>query len=92
LLLDQLQVGVGGVAEESNHPAWESVANMSKIMTTLSELQIYLLPKGQTLSVPNEEGLTSHHEKMKLVMLDFQRVIESRPKGEKKSACSYKPN
>ena len=83
LLLDQMQVGVGSVAVKSHHPAWESVSNMSKIMTTLSELQLSLLAEGKSLSVPNEAGLTSHH-KMKLVMLDFQRVLYSRASKEER--------
>ena len=78
LLLDKLQVGVESVAVESDHPAWESISNMSKIMTTLSELQLFLLAKGKTLSIPNIAELTSQ-EKMKLVMLDLQRIIFIRP-------------
>ena len=76
-LLDQLRVGVGAVAVD-NRSAWESVSNMSKIMSTLSDLQLYLLSKNKSLSLSNEGVLTNHHNKMKVVMLDFQRVVYTR--------------
>ena len=88
LLLDQLQVGVGGVAVENTHPAWESVANMSKFMTALSALQIYLLDQRRTLSVSNEALLNSHHDKMQLVMMELQRVVFSQGKRDGKNAVA----
>jgi hypothetical protein len=77
-LLDQLQVGLGGVAVR-HRSAWESVSKMSKIMSTLSDLQLYLLAKSKSLSLSNEAVLTSHYNRMKVVMLDFQRVLYRRP-------------
>jgi hypothetical protein len=57
---------------------------MSKFMTALSALQLYLLDQGKTLAVSDEAGLNSHHNKMQLVMLEMQRVVFSRGKHEGK--------
>jgi hypothetical protein len=93
VLLDYLHVREGSVAVQSHHPTWESVSNMSKVMTTLSELQLHLLSKGKTLSVgPYDAEMTSNHNRMRDVMLDFQRVVYSPLRQEIPSGYVQKRN
>jgi hypothetical protein len=83
LMLDQLSLNEEGQVRTTDPAAWESVANLSCTMATLSKVYLHNIADKHALTISIDQTMTSM-EKMTTIMLNLQRLMYTLATPKKK--------